>query len=109
MWAGMAEVVSGNDVDSAGDVLVAHKCTLRSVNAINKTAAVAHVALFDAAATASVTLGTTNPRWVVTMPASQAVTELVGDLIFENGIVAYSTTTIDGTTSAATKVRLGII
>lgn len=85
---------------------------LASVRALNTTAAIAFVQLFDSNTTAGITPGTTVPAWVVRSAASESSD---GDglptngLLFRNGIVAISTTLIIGSTAAVQHVRLGII
>lgn len=97
--------------DSLGDtvvLLIGHKCTLGFVNAVNTTAALAHIQLFDVAAVSSVTLGTTVPDLVITSPLSQAVFEGNIECDFQNGIAAASTTTVAGLTAATQHLKIGV-
>lgn len=101
-------------LDSLGGtatLAVPHKCILTAVNVINTTGAALHVQLFDKATAAEVTVGTTVPTWVTSCAASVSAADPglpEGGLLFENGIVAASTTTTTGATGATSHARLGI-
>jgi hypothetical protein len=85
--------------------------TLTACRAMNTTAAVAYVQIFNAAAAADITLGTTIPTWVVTSAASvpSADDGLPSDGIeFPLGMWAASTTLHSGSTGAAQHVRFAI-
>jgi len=69
---------------------------------INTTLAVAYVQVFDADAVTDVTLGSTQPRFVIPLAASGVVNvALAKPIVFANGIVVFSTTTPTGSTGAA--------
>ena len=77
-------------------------------------AADAYVQLFDAAAAADVTVGTTVPTWVVLTDFGAG--EVSGGdglpthgLVFRNGVVVASTTTSTGSTGATQQVRIAVI
>lgn len=103
------QLLSNDTVHNLEVMRGAGPVTVGKVQLLNATAAVTHLQLFDAAATASVTLGTTVPTLVVV-----AATSSVGDcdptepLAFINGIVAACTTTSTGSTTATGHVRLWI-
>lgn len=74
----------------------------------------AYVEVFDSDTTGGITLGTTQPDWVVHL--DQGVGEVtVGDglpsegLVFNNGIVVASTTASVGTTTSTTQVRVAVM
>lgn len=74
---------------------------------VNNTNALAYVQLFDAAAVAGITLGTTVPDAVIPVPPNGQVSrELVMPIEFGHGLVAASTTTRGGSIGAATDVML---
>lgn len=106
MWGN----VESNSLAGTATLLVGYRCTLGEVHGINTTASKAYVQLFDAAAVSAVTLGTTVPRRVLTVPASDSASlEMPSDgLVFDNGIVAAATTTALGSTGASTHVRVAI-
>jgi hypothetical protein len=91
-------------------LIVKHKTTLLAARAINTTAADAYVQFFDAAAVADVTLGTTRADWVIVTDFPIEVSSGDGlptnGLNFEKGIVAASTTTAVGSTTATQHLRL---
>ena len=83
---------------------------LTAAHAINTTSADAYLQLFDAAAVADVTVGTTIPDWVVmsdfgTGLVSQDDMLPANGLSFRNGLVAASTTTATGSTGATQHAR----
>jgi hypothetical protein len=88
------------------------RCILAAVRAINTVAAASYTQLFDAAAAADVTVGTTIPTWVLKAQSSDPSD---GDglptmgVVFTLGIVAASTTTATGSTSVTQHVRICII
>ena len=104
--------VNANSLTGTATLIVGHRCVLTAVRALNTTAAAAYTQLFDAALAADVTLGTTLPDWAVRSDASDPS---LGDglpesgLVFVNGIVAASTTTLLGSTGAIQHVRFGSI
>ena len=106
-----SDVVSANTVGATAVLMVGHKVTVTAIRAQNLTAADAYLQLFDAAAAADVTVGTTVARWWV---QSDANDPSVGDglpnggLMFQLGIVVCSTTSAINGTGANQHVRLGI-
>ena len=107
-----APIVSSDSLGGTATLIQEGVLCLVAVRAINTTAADAYVQLFDAAAAADVTLGTTVPLWVV---QSDANDPSVGDglptngTILRNGLVAASTTTSTGNTAAVQHVKFVII
>ncbi len=74
---------------------------------VNEDSAARFVQIFDAAAIADVTLGTTVPDWVLVAAAGGQDDSLKSGLSFKKGIVAAATTTATGNTgAAASKVHL---
>lgn len=77
-------------------------CMATSMKYVNEDAAVRFCQIFDAAAAADVTVGTTEPYWVLTAGANGGDDDYVGNgLTFLNGIVVVGTTTALGSTAAA--------
>ena len=79
------------------------------------------VQLFDKATTTDVTLGTTVPNWIIVVPEIDLTASgLLGisdpdglptstrGVVFENGIIAATTTTQDGTTLASAHLTICI-
>lgn len=102
--------------DSVGNAVQVTGCvgprTVNAINLINTTAAVLFLQLFDAAAAANVTLGTTTPTWETTVAASTCTSDAgipAGGVKFSLGIVAACTTTTTGSTTAAGHIRLAIL
>src|SRR3990167_6310367 len=103
------QLVSNNDVTTA---VLAHgtRCTVMAVRAFESgIAGDAYIQLFDAAAAADITLGTTKPSWVIMI--DQGTGEVsAGDglpthgVVFANGIVIASTTTPAGNTTRESEV-----
>lgn len=95
-------------VDDAPGVLVrAGNTLLTGYSILNATAAVAYVQLFDAAALADVTLGTTTPTYVIGNAASDVIARSFAyPLYFALGLCIFSTTTATGLTGAAQNVSL---
>ena len=100
-----------NDDVNATDVLVqTAETVLYSVSLHNVTAADAFLLLFNAAAIADVTVGTTVPDYVIPNAANGVVNmAFVKPLLFNLGLVIASTTTTDGSTNAAQDVSLGYL
>ena len=86
---------------------------LTAVHAINTTVADAYIQIFDAAAAADVTLGTTVPDWVVMSDFGVGLVSVsdglpTHGLSFRLGLVAASTTTPTGSTGATQHARFVI-
>lgn len=96
--------VTGSDVlVQTGETLV------YSIDLHNGAAAVGFFLMFDAAAVADVTIGTTLPDYVLGMIASgNASQSFPKPLHFINGLVIAALTTISGTSSGQIDVSLGI-
>lgn len=94
----------------AGTALLvrAGKIEVGVVEAINTTAAAAYLQLFDAAAAADVTPGTTLPRYVLKSAANDPAASSLEGWVFQLGLVVASTTTVIGATGATQHVRLGV-
>lgn len=107
-----ASLVTSNSLGSTPVLVVRGRCTLVAIRAINTTVAAAYVQLFDAGGASSVVAGTTVPDWVIRSDPSDPS---LGDglpedgLVFTNGVVAVSTTTVTGSTGATQHLRLGVI
>jgi hypothetical protein len=115
MWGGPAVPIEVTDASDTLQVAINKKCVLKAIRAFQGgLAADAYIQLFDASSTASVTLGTTKPRWVVMLDFGAGEVS-VGDglpnegLVFQNGIVVASTTTSTGNTGSTSQVRLAVI
>lgn len=111
---GIGRVIEMNSVGSTAVLVTgcAHEVTVTAIRAINTTAALAHVQLFDAAAASDVTVGTTVPRWVVTSAASSASDGdglANGGIRFVNGLVIASTTGVANNTGATQHVRIAVV
>lgn len=76
--------------------------TMRAINLINGTAAVAYFQIFNLPA-ASVTVGTTAPLASIGLPASAGLTLSFGEgqILGGSGLTVASTTTRAGSTTAA--------
>lgn len=75
-----------------------------SFTVFNTTAAAAYLQVFDLAS-ASVTLGTTTPRFALGIPASGSIfVEFEKPMLFTVGFVVAGTTTATGATGAALNV-----
>lgn len=99
-----------NDDVNATDVLVqAGETLLYGYTLHNVTAADAFLLLFNAAAIADVTVGTTVPDYVVPNAANGVASRaFTKPLYFALGLVIASTTATDGSTDAAQDVSLEI-
>jgi len=107
-------IVSSDTLAATATLLVGHRCILTGACVINTTGADAYVQLFDAAAAADVTVGTTLPTWVIQTDFGKGLVNESsnipeGGISFVNGIVGASCTTPAGNTGAAQHVRLAII
>ena len=105
--------VESNSLAGTATLIQGGALILTSVMAINTTGADAYVQLFDAAAAADVTLGTTVPRWAVMSDFGAGLVAVsdglpTNGLSFRNGIVAASTTTPTNNTGASQHVRFVI-
>jgi hypothetical protein len=98
-----------NDDVNGTDVLVqAGQTLVFSVSLHNVTAADAFFLLYDAAAIADVTVGTTVPDYVIPNAANAMVNmSFSKPLHFILGLVIASTTATDGSTDAAQDVSIG--
>ena len=100
--------VESDSLGGTAVLVVGKGCELGWVNAINTTGAAAFIQLFNAAAAADVTLGTTVPDLVVPSAASSAGFQTNIETEFPLGIVAASTTTVAGNTGATQHLKIGI-
>lgn len=88
--------------EGAATLVRAGECVVTAMKYINEDAAIRFCQIFDAAAAASVVVGTTLPDWVLTAGANGGDDDYTGNgLIFQNGIVVAGTTTVLGSTAAA--------
>lgn len=107
-----SRLIESDNLTSVAVLVLGKKCQVTAIRAINTTAAAAYIQLFDVAAAASVSLGSTVPDWVVKSPASDPSDGdglPTGGWAFENGIVAASTTTATGSTSALQHLKITIM
>lgn len=83
-------------------LVVARPARLGIVYCYNNTGAPAYIQLFDAASTASVTVGSTTPVLSLGIPTvlASGIGPAVIGIAFKNGIVVASTTTATGNTGA---------
>jgi hypothetical protein len=80
---------------------------LTTLSCYNTNASASYVQLF-AASTANVTLGTTAPNFVLSLPASQSVTfNMYPGIGFNGALSAAATTTATGSTGVSTGVVCG--
>lgn len=87
--------------DSPGILVQTGETLLTGWSIANAAAAVTYIQLFDKAALADVTLGTTAPdAWIALASSATGSAELIYPLHFTNGLVAFSTTTATGSTAA---------
>ena len=106
-------LVKSNSLAGTAVLVQAGALILTAVHAINTTSADAYIQLFDAAAIADVSLGTTIPDWVVMSDfgaglVSEPHTLPAAGLSFRLGLVAASTTTAINSTGAAQHARFVI-
>lgn len=104
-------VLSTNNLSTA-QLLRSGPTIVTAVEAFNTTAAAAYIQMFDAAAIADVTLGTTLPLWVVKSPASDVSNPdnplPQRGVVFQKGVVVASTTTPTGLATAVQHLRTAI-
>jgi hypothetical protein len=87
----------------------AGQCKITGYHLLNNTAAVAFLQVFDAAAAADVTLGTTVAVLSLGLPASGGAVSALGEMgyQFTKGIVVAGTTTATGSSTASISVNMG--
>ena len=102
------ETTSAFSLGATTVLLAGHRTEVGWLSVVNTTAAAAYLQLFDAAATADVTLGTTLPTLSVQIAASGQTTLTNVSTIFRKGIVVASTTTATGNTGATTHTFVGV-
>jgi hypothetical protein len=96
--------------DAPGILVKTGRAYLFNWDIDNTTAADAHIQLFDAAALADVTLGTTVPDYVIHSTSNANVTQALSKPIsFVLGLCVFSTTTSTGNTAAIQDVSLGFV
>ena len=106
-------LVKSNSLAGTAVLVQAGALILTAVHAINTTAADAYLQLFDAAAIADVTVGTTIPDWVVMSDFGVGLVSVSDGLpsfglSFRNGLVVASTTTPINSTGATQHARFVI-
>ena len=83
--------------------------TIRSLDVYNPGAATAYLQIFDASDADDVVPGTTEPRWVLPVPAGGGnAPAYPTPLGFDYGIVVAATSTPDGAGSPASALTLSI-
>jgi hypothetical protein len=98
--------------DAADETLIllsSARSQLKMMQLRNLDAAIAYVQFFNAAATESVTLGTTTPDLSISIAASAVVTMDIEGAAFESGIVYAVTTTATGNTGPTNGVDLNLV
>lgn len=99
--AALKMVTAANLDDTPGVLVQGSKVYLWGWSIANAAAAVTYIQLFDVAALASVTLGTTAPDgWIALAASVVGNAQLTKPIAFTNGLVAFSTTTATGSTAA---------
>lgn len=106
-------LVSSNSLAGTATLIQTGALILTAVQAVNTTGADAYVQIFDAAAAADVTLGTTIAGWVVMSDFGVGLVSVsdglpTNGLSFRLGLVAASTTTPTGNTGATQHARFVI-
>ena len=110
MSESVAQYIANNSVTSAA-LCVTGQVWVKGIHDINTTASTAFVQLFDAAAAADITLGTTVPTYVVRSAATSCSDPHnipSHGLLFRLGVVVACTTTPLGSTTAEQHVRVMI-
>lgn len=112
-------IVKVNSLAATAVLAVGHACNLLAIRGITVQVGVTFIQLFDKATAAEVTVGTTLPDWVVSVPTNTTTGDVgLGDgvpstagLKFDNGIVLAATTTPVGSsaTASACHVRLAVM
>lgn len=83
--------------------------TIRSLDAYNPGSATAYLQIFDASDSDDVVPGTTEPRWVLPVPAGGGnAPTYPTPLGFDYGIVVAATSTPDGAGAPASALTLSI-
>ena len=105
------DVIQNDDVGATAQLVRTGQMIVRTIQGRNSTAALAFIQMFNAAAAADVTVGTTVPRWVIPVLAS-SVNEHSGipdaGMQFPLGLVVACTTTPGGNTGATMDVATGV-
>lgn len=104
-------LVTSNSLTGTATLIRTGQVFVNFLTAVNTTGSAAYIQLFDAAAAADVTLGTTVPTLVFKSAASDPMDppHFPEDGVrFVNGVVAASTTTATGSTGASQHLRVGI-
>lgn len=106
-----SQILSSNSLAGTATLLRSGRVALSWVHAINTAVAASYLQLYDAAAAADVTVGTTVPTYVLKSTASDPSEGALphNGLVFALGVVAASTTTATGSTGATQHVRLGVM
>lgn len=107
----MAQLYCNTAVSNSAVLVMSTGGQLAFLNLFNPAAATTYLQVFDAKATANVTVGTTTPTLVfgLTTLANDTPVILDGDgLQFGNGIVIAATTTATGNTAPATAMVVNI-
>ena len=91
-----------------GSLVLIHasKAYVTAMKYVNEDAGVRFCQIFDAVRTADVTLGTTEPTWVMTAGANGGDDAYTGNgLVFDRGIVVAGTTTARGNGGAGSQTQ----
>lgn len=110
-----SSLVKYADLAGTATLIRGGPCVLTAARIHTETAAAdVYLQLFDAASTSGITLGTTQPDWVIMLDSGTG-TVSGGDglpssgLAIRNGLVGACTTTATGSTGSTAQVRLAII
>lgn len=100
---GVASISAITLDDSPGKVIKSSAGLLFGWHIKNTTAAATYVQIFNKATLAAVTLGTTEADFTIGIPSlGTSDMALPVGIVMNTGIVAFSTTTVGGSTAAAT-------
>ena len=102
------ELIIKDSVAGTALLVKAGKIEVDIVHAVNTAAAASYLQLFDAAAAADVTVGTTLPRVVLKSAANDPAELLLDGCVFQLGLVVASTTAALGATGATQHARFGV-
>ena len=76
------------------------RCGISSIRYVNGDVGTRFCQVFDAASVSDVTIGTTEPTWVLVAGANGQDDNLKAPAVFEKGVVVAGTTTATGNTGA---------
>jgi hypothetical protein len=91
-------------------VAKASPALLCNYNISNTNTGTVFIQLFDAATTSGITLGVTAPKFIISVPSGNGVTDglFLPGLAFQNGVVMAVTTTPTGSTAPSSAVSISL-